>query len=162
MLLQVDKQGTPCTKNGGDTLLASDGHVYGPGGQGVFRDSKLGLILYYHYANEKFGLARSNFQFGWNHLCFTDDNWPHVCDPGHEPGPDPNPVIDAKNAAKKPEAAPAPPAPAPAPPAPAPAPPAPAPAPSAADAQGGIQAAANAIQHARRHIHHHHEVHGSA
>lgn len=64
--------------------MQSDGRVYGPGGQGVYSDSTLGLIIYYHYANVQIGLSRSEFQFGWNNLCF-DNDWPSVCDPGNEP-----------------------------------------------------------------------------
>lgn len=45
----VDKTGTSCTAGGGTTVLASHGHVYGPGGQGVFVDPSRGTVLYYHY-----------------------------------------------------------------------------------------------------------------
>ncbi|TQB75722.1 hypothetical protein MPDQ_002022 [Monascus purpureus] len=76
----VDASGHPCTQSGGTTLLASDGRVYGPGGQGVYKHPQLGYILYYHYADENIGLSRSDFQFGWNYLCWTQDNWPIVCD----------------------------------------------------------------------------------
>ena len=33
------------------------------------------------------GLNRADFQFGWNNLCFLeqDDGWPSVCDPGNDP-----------------------------------------------------------------------------
>ena len=32
-------------------------------------------------------LSRSDFQFGWNSLCFReqDDGWPSICDPGNDP-----------------------------------------------------------------------------
>ncbi|GMF43593.1 unnamed protein product [Phytophthora fragariaefolia] len=45
----VDKDGVDCTKDGGTVVLESHGNVYGPGGQGVNDDAKLGPILYYHY-----------------------------------------------------------------------------------------------------------------
>ncbi|KAL6235528.1 Arabinan endo-1,5-alpha-L-arabinosidase C [Aspergillus navahoensis] len=74
----VDKQGRSClTENGGTTILASHGNVYGPGGQGVFEDSSRGWVLYYHYANPNIGLSTSQYQFGWNVLQWTD-GWPSV------------------------------------------------------------------------------------
>lgn len=43
-----DKSGVDCTASGGTTVLASHGTVYGPGGQGIYPDPKLGSMLYYH------------------------------------------------------------------------------------------------------------------
>ncbi|GMF11439.1 unnamed protein product [Phytophthora lilii] len=45
----VDKEEVDCTKDGGTVVLESHDNVYGPGGQGVYDDPKLGPILYYHY-----------------------------------------------------------------------------------------------------------------
>lgn len=45
----VDASGTACTANGGTTVLASHGTVFGPGGQGVYPDPDHGSVLYYHY-----------------------------------------------------------------------------------------------------------------
>ncbi|KAL2821860.1 Arabinan endo-1,5-alpha-L-arabinosidase C [Aspergillus cavernicola] len=74
----VDKTGASClTANGGSTLLASHGNVYGPGGQGVFQDSTRGFVLYYHYANPTIGLSRAQYQFGWNVLKWSG-GWPSV------------------------------------------------------------------------------------
>ncbi|KAL4756278.1 glycosyl hydrolase [Aspergillus foveolatus] len=74
----VDKSGRSClTDNGGTTILASHGNVYGPGGQGVFEDRSRGWVLYYHYANPDIGLSTSQYQFGWNVLQWAD-GWPSV------------------------------------------------------------------------------------
>ena len=45
----VDASGRSCTSGGGTTVLSSKGWLYGPGGQGVYTDPKLGTVLYYHY-----------------------------------------------------------------------------------------------------------------
>lgn len=45
----VDQSGIDCTSNGGTTVLASHGTVYGPGGQGIYPDPVEGAVLYYHY-----------------------------------------------------------------------------------------------------------------
>lgn len=73
----VDKDGKACTANGGSTLLKSHGTVYGPGGQGVFTDSSLGLVLYYHYADTTGSIADSAYLFGWNQITWSD-GWPVV------------------------------------------------------------------------------------
>ncbi|KAL4915634.1 Arabinan endo-1,5-alpha-L-arabinosidase C [Aspergillus aurantiobrunneus] len=74
----VDREGRSClTDNGGTTVLASHDNVYGPGGQGVFEDSSRGWVLYYHYADRNIGLAREQYQFGWNVLQWAD-GWPSV------------------------------------------------------------------------------------
>ncbi|KAL4867086.1 Arabinan endo-1,5-alpha-L-arabinosidase C [Aspergillus spectabilis] len=74
----VDRNGRSClTENGGTTLLASHGNVYGPGGQGVFEDSVRGWVLYYHYADPRVGLATGEYRFGWNVLRW-EDGWPTV------------------------------------------------------------------------------------
>jgi beta-xylosidase len=44
-----DRDGTSCTNGGGTTVLESHDNIYGPGGQGVFADSAVGTVLYYHY-----------------------------------------------------------------------------------------------------------------
>jgi arabinan endo-1,5-alpha-L-arabinosidase len=74
----VDNNGVACTASGGSILLKSHGSIYGPGGQGVFRDSSRGLVLYYHYANKSVGLADADCLFGWNVLRRTPDGWPEV------------------------------------------------------------------------------------
>ncbi|KAF9893629.1 hypothetical protein FE257_010941 [Aspergillus nanangensis] len=73
----VDKAGRSCLESGGTTLLASHGNVYAPGGQGIVQDKILGLVLYYHYADKNKGLAKSQYQFGWNRLNWVD-GWPTV------------------------------------------------------------------------------------
>lgn len=73
----VDKDGKACTAGGGSTLLKSHGTTYGPGGGGVFADSKLGLVLYYHYANTDVGLGDGSYLFGWNQISWTS-GWPAV------------------------------------------------------------------------------------
>ncbi|KAL2811595.1 Arabinan endo-1,5-alpha-L-arabinosidase C [Aspergillus granulosus] len=74
----VDRDGRSClTNNGGTTVLASHGNVYGPGGQGLFEDSERGWVLYYHYANPTIGLETSQYQFGWNALKWSD-GWPSI------------------------------------------------------------------------------------
>ncbi|KAM3086395.1 hypothetical protein ACMFMG_000532 [Clarireedia jacksonii] len=72
----VDKNGVACTANGGSTLLASHGNVYGPGGQGVYLSSS-GPLLYYHYANPTIGIADANYLFGYNYLTWSN-GWPSV------------------------------------------------------------------------------------
>ncbi|KAG7378110.1 hypothetical protein PHYPSEUDO_010548 [Phytophthora pseudosyringae] len=73
----VDKEGVDCTKDGGTVVLESHDNVYGPGGQGVFDDPKLGPILYYHYVDTKVGYADGDKRFGWNTMDFSS-GWPVV------------------------------------------------------------------------------------
>ncbi|CAG8973708.1 hypothetical protein HYALB_00006979 [Hymenoscyphus albidus] len=73
----VDKAGVSCTAGGGTTLLESHGKIYAPGGQGVFQDSKQGLVLYYHYANTDVGLGDGQYLFGYNALKWSG-GWPSV------------------------------------------------------------------------------------
>ncbi|KFX89000.1 hypothetical protein O988_08805 [Pseudogymnoascus sp. VKM F-3808] len=73
----VDKNGADCKNGGGSVLLESHGTVYGPGGQGVFTDSSLGLVLYYHYAKTTVGLGDGAYLFGWNKLSWSN-GWPSV------------------------------------------------------------------------------------
>ncbi|KAI9984336.1 hypothetical protein PInf_005684 [Phytophthora infestans] len=60
----VDKDGVDCTKGGGTVVLESHDNVYGPGGQGVYDDTKHGPVLYYHYVDTKIGYADGQKQFG--------------------------------------------------------------------------------------------------
>lgn len=46
--------------------------------RGVFTDSSLGLVLYYHYADPDVGLDFNSYLFGWNALSWSDDGWPMV------------------------------------------------------------------------------------
>jgi arabinan endo-1,5-alpha-L-arabinosidase len=73
----VDKSGASCLSGGGTTVLASNGRVYGPGGQGVYADSSLGTILYYHYVDTTVGYADGQKKFGWNVLNWSG-GWPSV------------------------------------------------------------------------------------
>ncbi|ELR07353.1 hypothetical protein VC83_07033 [Pseudogymnoascus destructans] len=73
----VDKNGSDCKNGGSSVLLESHGTVYGPGGQGVFTDSSLGLVLYYHYANTNVGLGDGAYLFGWNKVNWSN-GWPSV------------------------------------------------------------------------------------
>lgn len=45
--------------------------------RGIVQDKNLGLILYYHYADKNIGLAKTQYQFGWNRLNWVD-GWPTV------------------------------------------------------------------------------------
>lgn len=47
------------------------------GNRGVYTDSSLGLVLYYHYADTNVGLADSQYVFGWNQLKWSN-GWPYV------------------------------------------------------------------------------------
>ncbi|KAL8798060.1 MAG: hypothetical protein Q9182_006984 [Xanthomendoza sp. 2 TL-2023] len=73
----VDKSGKSCLEGGGTTVLKSHGWVYGPGGQGVINDPKLGPVLYYHYVNTHIGYSDGQKQFGVNRLNFSS-GWPVV------------------------------------------------------------------------------------
>src|SRR5713101_4440718 len=46
----VDESGTPMTAGGGTQILASHGHVIGPGGQSVMHDAGGDLLVYHYYA----------------------------------------------------------------------------------------------------------------
>ncbi|KAJ5577364.1 Glycoside hydrolase family 43 [Penicillium sp. DV-2018c] len=73
----VDKTGTACTSGGGTVVLESHGTVYGPGGQGVYNDSSLGPVLYYHYVDTTVGYADGQKLFGWSKIDFSS-GWPVV------------------------------------------------------------------------------------
>ncbi|KAK3377638.1 glycosyl hydrolase [Podospora didyma] len=73
----VDKSGVACTSGGGALVLGSHEWVYGPGGQGVYRDSFHGPVLYYHYVDTRVGFADRQKRFGWNKLDFLD-GWPAI------------------------------------------------------------------------------------
>lgn len=70
-----DKSGKACVDGGGTTVLASHGHVYAPGGQGVYNDPTYGPVVYYHYVDTRIGYADGQKQFGWNKLDFSS-GWP--------------------------------------------------------------------------------------
>ncbi|KAI4086337.1 MAG: hypothetical protein LQ339_009050 [Xanthoria mediterranea] len=73
----VDKDGKSCLQGGGTTVLESHDWVYGPGGQGIIRDSKIGLVLYYHYVDTRVGYSDAQKRFGVNKLDFSS-GWPCV------------------------------------------------------------------------------------
>lgn len=73
----VDQDSTPCTESGGTLVLGTHGFVYGPGGQGVYDDTELGPILYYHYVDTRIGFADGQKQFGINKIDFSS-GWPVV------------------------------------------------------------------------------------
>lgn len=75
----VDREGRDCvTENGGSLVYATQGDVYGPGGQGVFFDEGLGeVVLYYHYVKRSVGYGYEQFFFGWSKLSF-EGGWPVV------------------------------------------------------------------------------------
>lgn len=56
-------------------MLGSHGVVYGPGGQGVYNDPKLGPVLYYHYVNKTIGYADSDKLLGVNVIHWSN-GWP--------------------------------------------------------------------------------------
>lgn len=71
----LDRNGRSCQAGGGTMVLASHGHVYGPGGQGIFDDPVRGSVLYYHYADKNIGIRDADYQFGWNTVSWKD-GWP--------------------------------------------------------------------------------------
>ena len=73
----VDAKGTSCTKSGGTLVLGSHGTVYGPGGQGVYDDAKLGPVLYYHYVDTTIGYSDGQKQLGLNVIKWSN-GWPTV------------------------------------------------------------------------------------
>jgi len=73
----VDATGKACTNGGGTVVLPSHGTVYGPGGQGVYNDPKLGWVLYYHYVDTTIGYADADKRLGVNKITWTN-GWPTV------------------------------------------------------------------------------------
>ncbi|KAH6974965.1 glycosyl hydrolase [Ilyonectria sp. MPI-CAGE-AT-0026] len=73
----VDKNGKSCASGGGSVVLESHGWVYGPGGQGVYKDPKYGAVLYYHYVDTRIGYGDGQKKFGWNTIDFSS-GWPTV------------------------------------------------------------------------------------
>ena len=72
-----DRNGNSCTAGGGTLVLGSHDYVYGPGGQGVYDDTELGPILYYHYVDTRIGYADGQKRFGINKIDFSS-GWPVV------------------------------------------------------------------------------------
>ncbi|GAB7358734.1 hypothetical protein MBLNU230_g3963t1 [Neophaeotheca triangularis] len=73
-----DANGNACTGNGGTLVLGSHGHVYGPGGQGVYRDPSSGdTYLYYHYVDTNVGYDDGQKQLGVNVIDWSS-GWPRV------------------------------------------------------------------------------------
>ncbi|RKO87589.1 glycosyl hydrolase [Blyttiomyces helicus] len=69
-----DKSGRSALQGGGEVIFASQGHVYGPGGQGVFTEDDGTDILYYHYVDTREGF--SDFKLlGYNNITYVD-GWP--------------------------------------------------------------------------------------
>ena len=93
--LQVDQSGKSCNTSGGTIVLQSHDKVYAPGGQyvapklstvgyrwliicrGIYADSKLGTVLYYHYMDTSIGISDGDARFGWNILNWGS-GWPTV------------------------------------------------------------------------------------
>ncbi|KAL1838373.1 hypothetical protein VTJ49DRAFT_2714 [Mycothermus thermophilus] len=73
----VDRDGRSCRDGGGTLVLGTHQWVYGPGGQGVYRDPVLGPILYYHYVDTRIGFGDGQKKFGWNRINFSS-GWPVV------------------------------------------------------------------------------------
>ncbi|KAK3329953.1 glycoside hydrolase family 43 protein [Apodospora peruviana] len=73
----ADKTGKLCTNGGGTMVLESHDWVYGPGGQGVYRDPVFGPVLYYHYIDTRVGYSDGQKRFGWNKINFSS-GWPVV------------------------------------------------------------------------------------
>ncbi|CEL04795.1 hypothetical protein ASPCAL05920 [Aspergillus calidoustus] len=70
----VDKQGKDLIDGGGETVYASNGDVFAPGGQGILSDG-LGDILYYHYLNTSISYDFWEARLGYNRLEY-EDGWP--------------------------------------------------------------------------------------
>ncbi|KAL2834615.1 glycosyl hydrolase [Aspergillus pseudoustus] len=70
----VDKQGKDLVDGGGDTVYASNGDVFAPGGQGILTD-EFGDILYYHYLNTTISYDFWEARLGYNRLEYVD-GWP--------------------------------------------------------------------------------------
>ena len=70
-----DEAGNDCLAGGGTVVLESHSFVYGPGGQGVFDDPKLGPVVYYHYVDTRIGYSDGQKRFGHNQLDFSS-GWP--------------------------------------------------------------------------------------
>jgi len=70
----VDESGTPMTAGGGTQILASHGHVIGPGGQSVMHDAGGDLLVYHYYAANAHGTP----ELGINLLGWDSAGWPYV------------------------------------------------------------------------------------
>ncbi|KAH7024892.1 putative arabinan endo-1,5-alpha-L-arabinosidase A [Microdochium trichocladiopsis] len=69
------KLGRSCLDGGGTEVLATQGNIFAPGGQGVWQDDVHGDVLYYHYFNRNIGYGDGDERFGWNVLKWID-GWP--------------------------------------------------------------------------------------
>lgn len=62
------------TAGGGTQILASHGHVIGPGGQSVMHDAGGDLLVYHYYAAN----ANGTPELGINLLGWDSAGWPYV------------------------------------------------------------------------------------
>ncbi|KAI9376072.1 glycosyl hydrolase [Aspergillus egyptiacus] len=70
----VDKQGRDLRDGGGETVYASNGDVFAPGGQGILTDEQ-GDVLYYHYLNQSVSYDFWEAKLGYNRLDYVN-GWP--------------------------------------------------------------------------------------
>jgi arabinan endo-1,5-alpha-L-arabinosidase len=70
----LDENGTATLSGGGTQILATHGHVIGPGGQTVLHDSDGDVLVYHYYDGNLGGTA----QLGLNHLAWGANGWPTV------------------------------------------------------------------------------------
>lgn len=73
----VDKAGVSCLSGGGTTVLESHGNIYGPGGQSLYSDPKLGWVMIYHYVDTNVGYEDGQKKLGLNKIAWVSD-WPTV------------------------------------------------------------------------------------
>ncbi|KKK14033.1 hypothetical protein P175DRAFT_0503147 [Aspergillus ochraceoroseus IBT 24754] len=70
----LDKQGNDLVDGGGETVYASNGDTFAPGGQGVLAEED-GDILYYHYLNKSVSYDFWEARLGYSPLKYVD-GWP--------------------------------------------------------------------------------------
>ncbi|KAF2148114.1 glycoside hydrolase family 43 protein [Myriangium duriaei CBS 260.36] len=69
----LDQAGKSMTAGGGTTIMASNGNVYAPGGQGVFTDADGSDVLYYHYLDKT--VSYDTARLGYNKITYSN-GWP--------------------------------------------------------------------------------------
>ena len=70
----VDHNGVDMMKGGGTQILASHGHVIGPGGEDVILDNGVYRMIYHYYDGQRPGRPK----FDIVDLVWSKDDWPSV------------------------------------------------------------------------------------